>query len=233
MNVLGIETATLVCGAALVRDGQLLADSWVEERSVHAERLFGLVDEVLARSGCAPRELDAIAVSIGPGSFTGLRIGLSAAKGLHLALGIPIVEVPTLTALARKCVPPGGSWRGHVVVALDARRDEVYCQLFNVQDGRAEPIDVVRARAVRDVAADLPEGEILLTGDAREKVATAITARRPAVRNTVTVADSSTARCSAGEIAKAGEELCRRQEYADPGELEPRYVKDVFLGPPH
>ena len=101
MTLLGIETATAVCGVALVRDGEVLAEKAVEERYAHAEKLFGFLDDVLESSGVPLRELHGIAVSIGPGSFTGLRIGLSVAKGLHVATGIPVIPVPTMEALAR------------------------------------------------------------------------------------------------------------------------------------
>ena len=80
MTLLGIETATAVCGVALVRDGAVLAEKAVEERYAHAEKLFGFLDDVLESSGVPLCELQGIAVSIGPGSFTGLRIGLSVAR---------------------------------------------------------------------------------------------------------------------------------------------------------
>lgn len=238
MTVLGIETATMVCGAALIRNGRVVADMWVEERSVHAERLFGLIDDVLSEGKCALRGLDALAVSIGPGSFTGLRIGLSATKGLHLALGTPVVAVPTLTALAQRGIPHFAGRQGHIVAALDARRDEVYCQLFSVDGGRMRETEAVHARTVRELVAALPEGELLLTGDARQKVASALLGGGPGVRESrerggVVLADASHARCSAAEVALMGEHLARCRQFADPDTLEPQYVKEVFLSSPH
>lgn len=238
MTVLGIETTTMVCGAALVRDGRVVADQWVEERSVHAERLFGLIDDVLSEGKCAPGGLDALAVSIGPGSFTGLRIGLSAIKGLHLALGTPVVAVPTLTALAQRGVSHFAGRQGHIVAALDARRDEVYCQIFAVDGGRMQETEEVQARTARDLVAALPGGELLLTGDARQKVASTLLGDRPKARESrvqggVVIAEASLARCSAAEVALMGEQLARRRQFADPGTLEPQYVKEVFLSSPH
>ncbi len=238
MTVLGIETATMVCGAALVSDGRVVAERWVEERSVHAERLFGLIDDVLMEGGSTLRDLDAIAVSIGPGSFTGLRIGLSAAKGLHMALGIPVVAVPTLAALARRSVSHFEGRQGHILAALDARRDEVYSQIFSVSGSQMREVGEVQARIVRDLAAALPEGELLLTGDARQKVASVLMGDSPGasaarVHGGVVVADASLARCSAAEVALLGEQLVRGRQYADPATLEPQYVKEVFLSTPH
>ena len=238
MTVLGIETATMVCGAALIRDGRVVADKWVEERFVHAERLFGLIDDVLSEGKCALRGLDALAVSIGPGSFTGLRIGLSAIKGLHLALGTPVVAVPTLTALAQRGIPHFAGRQGHIVAALDARRDEVYSQLFSVDGGRMRETEAVHARTVRELVAALPEGELLLTGDARQKVASTLLGNTPGVRESrerggVVLADASQARCSAAEVALMGELFARSRQFADPDTLEPQYVREVFLRSPH
>lgn len=233
MTVLGIETATLVCGVAVERDGAILADRWVEERSVHAEKLFGLLDEVLMAAGTPPRSLDAIAVSIGPGSFTGLRIGLSAAKGLHLALGVPLVAVPTLTALAHRAVPVLNGASGHIVAALDARRDEVYCQTFAVRDGGLGAAGEVDARTVSQLVRSLPAGSVLVTGDAREKVLTALRSAGVADEARVRAVDDAVARCSAAAVALAGADLFRSGRTADAGTLEPQYVKEVFLRSSH
>lgn len=238
MTILGIETATVVCGVALVRDGRVAVDRWVEERSVHAERLFGLIDDVLTEGKSTLRDLDALAVSIGPGSFTGLRIGLSAAKGLQMALGIPVVAVPTLTALARRSVSHFGGRQGHILAVLDARRDEVYSQFFSVGGSGMRELGEVQARTVRDLAASLPEGELVLTGDARQKVASVLPGDGPGARTVrvpggVVLAEASLARCSAAEVALLGEQLVRSGQYADPAALEPQYVKEVFLSTPH
>ncbi|MDP1676897.1 MAG: tRNA (adenosine(37)-N6)-threonylcarbamoyltransferase complex dimerization subunit type 1 TsaB [Bacteroidota bacterium] len=98
--ILAIETATEVCSTALVHNGVLLGERSLKEKNIHSERLLLLVDEVLKSAQVKNNQLEAIAVSIGPGSFTGLRIGISTAKGLALALDIPIIAVPTLDGIA-------------------------------------------------------------------------------------------------------------------------------------
>ncbi len=233
MSILALETASMVCGVAIARGGSIVAEQWVEERSIHAERLFGLVDGVLHEAGCEPRDLRAVAVSIGPGSFTGLRIGLSAAKGFHMALGIPLVEVPTLLALGRRALPLLESRTGHILAALDARRDEVYCQLFTVHAGEISRTGDVHARTVREVVAELPSGEVVLTGDGREKVFAALTSDSLTSDRSVRVTDAPLARCSAAEVARIGETRYQLNQFADPGVLEPRYVKEVFLRSSH
>ena len=141
MKVLAIETATSVCAAATVSDGIALFEALLDEKYVHAEKLLAQVDEVLVKSGWSLQQLDCIAVSIGPGSFTGLRIGLGVAKGLSFAVGVPLVSVSTLKALAQRVVDEGVASEGDTVLALlDARKDEVYSCFYKVTGGMAKPI---------------------------------------------------------------------------------------------
>jgi tRNA threonylcarbamoyl adenosine modification protein YeaZ len=107
--ILAIETATELCGVALVDRHTCIASRTVVEKNIHSERLMVLVDEVLREAGIAVGALSGIAVSIGPGSFTGLRIGLSAAKGLAYARSLPLLAVPTLDALAYEARRLGSS----------------------------------------------------------------------------------------------------------------------------
>jgi len=126
MRVLALETSTLAGGVALV-DGERLVAEYVLDVSVtHSERLMAAVDRVLDDARWAPRDLEGLAVAIGPGSFTGLRIGVSTIKGLALALGLPIAAVPTLDAMAAAVPWPALP----VCPVLQARRGEVYASLF-------------------------------------------------------------------------------------------------------
>ncbi len=223
--VLAIETATTVCGAALVQEGALVALREVAEPHVHAEKLPGLIGAVLQEAGLAPAGLKGVAVSGGPGSFTGLRIGLSTAKGLVYATGIPLVAVPTLETLARRLARSGVCREGWILAALDARRDEVYAQLFSVRDGRPEP-----ATAVSDLSASaLPgvtgERSVHVTGDGALKAAEAL-ARAGCPH---AVAPEEVRYCTAVETGLMGEQLLHAGERSDPGTLEPRYIKEFFL----
>ena len=126
MRVLALETSTLAGGVALVDGERLVAEYLLDVSVTHSERLMAAVDRVLADARWAPRDLDGIAVSIGPGSFTGLRIGVSTAKGLAWALGVPVAAVPTLDAMAA-AIP----WAAlPVCPVLEARRAEVYASLY-------------------------------------------------------------------------------------------------------
>ena len=125
--ILAIETATEVCAAALVNGGRTIAERSVTERNIHSERLLQLIDEILKEADVPPSGLTAVAVSIGPGSFTGLRIGLSTAKGLALALGIPLIPVPTLDAVAEAYRASNG---GNFCAMIDAKREESFYAFY-------------------------------------------------------------------------------------------------------
>jgi len=126
MRLLALETATLAGGAALLDDGRLVGESRLNIALTHSERLMAVVDRLLQDCAWDVADLDALAVSIGPGSFTGLRVGAATAKGLALALEIPVAPVPTLDALAAT-LPFADA---PVYPLLAARRGEVYCSLY-------------------------------------------------------------------------------------------------------
>lgn len=224
MTVLGIETATSVCGAALLEDGELLALEEINEGRVHAERLLPLIDAALGTTGRDVSSLGAIAISIGPGSFTGLRIGLSIAKGLVMATGAPLVAVPTLEALASRTARARNA-DGLLLAAIDARRDEVYCQLFEASGGEIKPLWEPRDLTVDRLVEALGSGDVIITGDGRGKVM-AGAAGRP-VR--FTEPDPAAAMCSAADVARLGERLARAGMSEDLSLLEPRYIKEFFL----
>jgi tRNA threonylcarbamoyladenosine biosynthesis protein TsaB len=126
MRLLALETATLAGGAALLEDGRLVGESRLNIALTHSERLMAVVDRLLQDCGWAVESLDALAVSIGPGSFTGLRVGAATAKGLALALEVPVAPVPSLDALAATLPFADAA----VCPLLDARKGEVYCSLY-------------------------------------------------------------------------------------------------------
>ena len=230
MIVLGIETATTVCGAALVVDGVVVTESSIAEKNVHAEKLLTMVNAVLEKSGLALTKVSGIAISIGPGSFTGLRIGLSVAKGLSYATGIPLVAVPTLEALARRltAMHPIGN-PGYVLPMIDARRDEVYCQLFRLEGEEAEQVWEERDRTLSEVLAELRGISVTVTGDANEKLKDWLIAGGMTERNGIAFADTELSRCSAATVALRGERLLQARQTEDPALLEPRYIKEFFF----
>ena len=175
MNILALDTATAACSVALMCDGAVTARRHAVMIRGHAEALMPMVEEVMAEAGAAYAELDLIATTVGPGTFTGLRVGLAAARGLALAGGLPVVGVTTLEALAHG-VDAGLRAGRPVVAALDARRGEVYLQCF---DGDLVALGAPAARAPGD--ADLPAGPLVVVGDGAPLVAAVLTVGRGAV----------------------------------------------------
>jgi len=145
--LLAIDTADRTVGIALLVDGQVVAEYVETSAYRHSVRLFSLIDEALRGAGLTRGDLGAVAVTTGPGSFTGLRVGLATAKGLAFALGLPIVGVSTLEALARDAVP----FPGLILPMLDARKRQVYGAAFEGMTGEA--LIPARAWDPRELAA--------------------------------------------------------------------------------
>ncbi len=165
--LLAVETATELVGVALSDGDTVVAEAWVAGRRRHAETLAPLVGEVLRRAGVTPGDLGAVAVDVGPGLFTGLRVGVATAKGLAYGAGIGVVPVTSLEALAWAAGDAGH--RGDVVAVVDARRAEVFAATFTAgPDGtpagrsapaRHAPEDLCAVLAARDGAPLLAVGD--------------------------------------------------------------------------
>ena len=143
--ILNIDTSTEICSVAIARDGKLLALKENDEGLNHSVLLGVYVDELLKENGIRAKELDAVAVSMGPGSYTGLRIGVSLAKGICFGTGKPLIAISTLKALAIS-VARNVDEEALFCPMIDARRMEVYSAIFNrngemIRDVRAEIID--------------------------------------------------------------------------------------------
>lgn len=137
MILLGIESSSLVASAALVRDDTLIAEYTLNFKKTHSQTLLPMIDEIAEMTGIQLEELDGIAIAGGPGSFTGLRIGSATAKGLGLALGKPILSVPTVDAMAYQCY----GVTDLICPIMDARRRQVYTGIYEFTDdkGKSEP----------------------------------------------------------------------------------------------
>jgi tRNA threonylcarbamoyladenosine biosynthesis protein TsaB len=164
-SILCIETATTNCSIALSVNGSVAV--LIEDNSKqfsHAERLHTFIEQVLVKASISKNSLDAIAVSMGPGSYTGLRIGVSAAKGLCFALDIPLISIPTLESLALQVRPN----KGIIVSMLDARRMEVYSAVFSSE---GKEIRETRAEILTENSFEqyLEEGAVLFIGSGLEK----------------------------------------------------------------
>lgn len=166
-SILAMDTAGAGCSAALWRDGRVIASRFELMQRGHAERLVPMIEAVMAEASLAYGDLDRLAVTLGPGGFTGVRIGLATARGLALASGRPLVGVSSflvLAATARAEAPPDGS----LAVAIDAKRDDLYVQAFAPDlRRRTDPLSV----RPEELAKVLPPGPLMLVGDGVEQAA--------------------------------------------------------------
>jgi tRNA threonylcarbamoyladenosine biosynthesis protein TsaB len=184
MLVLGVESSGPRGGVALLEDGRTLGEALFEAGMVHGREIAPATDRLLKAAGRGPADLGLVAVDIGPGSYTGLRVGLSAAKGLAYALGRPIIGVPSLDVLALQgsgAHPAGlaeaaAGTGGTIAPALDAKWDQVYGALYEVRGGRPERTTDMVAERPEEFAARVPSNA-LVVGDALERHAPLFTAR--------------------------------------------------------
>jgi tRNA threonylcarbamoyladenosine biosynthesis protein TsaB len=164
--LLAIETATKLCSVALGRDGRLLAMREVDsEKLEHAEKVNIFIAEVMAEAGLPLKDIHAVAVGIGPGSYTGLRIGLSAAKGLCYALDKPIIGISTLATLVQAALAVHSTLQGTLWPMIDARRMEVFTQPYGA-DGQSQAD--VEPLILDDDWAALPRPRVVF-GDGSDK----------------------------------------------------------------
>ncbi|WP_153770329.1 tRNA (adenosine(37)-N6)-threonylcarbamoyltransferase complex dimerization subunit type 1 TsaB [Labrenzia sp. CE80] len=173
MRVLAIDTALANCAVAVLDDSDENPCEIQRAEEIgrgHAERLMSMIGDVMAESSTAFTDLDRVIVTTGPGSFTGLRVGLSVAKGFGLVLEKPVVGVTTLAAIARSSVPCETTVGSSLLVALEGKGDEVYCQLFDASGDIAGEASV---QTLTNLVETLP-GELRLAGSAARKVADAL-----------------------------------------------------------
>ena len=167
MNILAFDAACASCSAAVRGDGRLLARRFEPMPRGHAEALIPMVQDVLAQAGTTFRDLDGIAVTVGPGSFTGLRVGLAAARGMALPLGLPVVGVTTLEAVAwgARAAAGGGPPGASCLIALETGRGDVYAQSFSLPELEpvCEPAALSPGDAMRLISADA--SGVLVAGD--------------------------------------------------------------------
>ncbi len=139
--ILAFDTTLGFCSVALVEGGQVLGFELEEITKGHAEALFPMIDRVLGKAGVDLSNIDELGLTIGPGSFTGVRVGISAAKGFAYALNIPVKTMTTLAAMTLKPICDGTLNKGEEIVALiDARRGQIYAQKFSIGDPKTPPI---------------------------------------------------------------------------------------------
>lgn len=163
MKILAFETSAKAASAAVMADGKLLAECYQNTGLTHSQTLMVMAQDLLKQLNLTAKDMDAVAVAAGPGSFTGVRIGVAAAKGFAWGREIPCVGTSTLESMALGL----GAWQGYVCPVMDARRSQVYNALFYVNQGAPERVSEDRAISLAELGTELKslKEPIFLVGD--------------------------------------------------------------------
>lgn len=220
--ILNIETATQVCSVGLSEGNEILSIRESREKNIHAASVTVFIEEVLREAGREMRDLDAVAVSMGPGSYTGLRIGVSVAKGICYALGIPLIAVPTLQAMALRA---RSTTEGDSLLCpmIDARRMEVYTAIFDQNNLEVRPTEALIIDE-HSFTTELQESTISYFGDGAEKCRKILDSS-----GMVYLPDIYP---SARDIAVLAFEKFTDSKFEDVAYFEPYYLKDFIAGKP-
>jgi tRNA threonylcarbamoyladenosine biosynthesis protein TsaB len=215
-RALAIETSGRAGSVALVRDGDVVAGGHFAQGLQHAARMLPMIDDLMKKVGWSPRDIEEVYVSVGPGSFTGLRIGVTLAKTMALATGVKLVAVPSLRVL----VDNAPREAQHVIVVLDAKRDQIFTARFErTSDGgwieRVSP----RLSSLAEMLAESPR-PVYLLGDG-------IPYHQKFIPNDpqVMVTSQESWIAQAKVVAKLGRKLALCNEFADPLKLTPIYIR--------
>ena len=217
--ILNLETTTKVCSVAIAKDGGLIAKrDFKSDKFSHAEKLNGFIQEVLRESKCTLQHIDAVAVSSGPGSYTGLRIGTSSAKGICFALNIPLISVNSLKALASLATTQAD----FICPMFDARRMEVYSAIYSnslveIEKTKAVVIEYNTFEAYKNKS-------FLIMGPGAEKCVEPF--------NDLGFQFDLTTEVSAEGMMKLSEDKFNKGDFEDVAYFEPAYLKDFIAGKP-
>ena len=214
--ILNLETATKNCSVALAKNGKTIACKEIASQNFsHAEKLHVFIEEILTENNFTYADLNAIAISQGPGSYTGLRIGVSSAKGLCYALNIPLIAIDTLQLLAQQIKIENGI----IIPMIDARRMEVFTAFYdkNFQQIRSTQAEIIDETSYKEISEP-----IHLVGDGTEKFKNTLTAAK-------FVFYSSVVFPSAKEMCTLSFIKYQKTDFVDVAYFEPYYLKDFVL----
>ncbi|WP_293308934.1 tRNA (adenosine(37)-N6)-threonylcarbamoyltransferase complex dimerization subunit type 1 TsaB [Pedobacter sp. UBA5917] len=219
-RILQIETATAICSVALSVNGETISFKEEQGQNLHAANLTLFIDEVVKNAGLSYQELDAIAVSKGPGSYTGLRIGVSTAKGLCYALDKPLIAIETLEMMAAGFLSENAAYSGLICPMIDARRMEVYTSVFDAQLNILLPTEakIIDETSFADL---LSQQTITFLGDGAAKCADVLTQQHARFDN----ANFN----SAPYMSKLANLAFTNANFEDVAYFEPFYLKDFVV----
>lgn len=216
--ILNIETATKNCSVSLAKEGKtILCKEIAEEGYSHAEQLHVFIEDLVQEAGIHFKDIQAIAVSQGPGSYTGLRIGVSAAKGLCYALNVPLIAVDTLQVLASQVKVEDGL----IIPMIDARRMEVYSAIFDV---KFEKIRETQAEVITENSFETISETVYFVGDCADKCKSVITKS-----NFIFLEEIKYPSATAMSILSFSK--FQNKDFEDLAYFEPYYLKDFMITP--
>ncbi len=222
-TILQIETATQVCSAAIAHDGKTIALKEMMANNIHAGSLTLFIKEAMDSTGLQFEDLDAIAVSMGPGSYTGLRIGVSTAKGLCYALDKPLIAVPTLQMMAEGFMRQNAEYADSICSMIDARRMEVFTSLY---DSDLKMLSPVSAKIIDEYSfsKELDNGIVTFIGNGAAKCAPVLQHENARF--------SELNFNSASYMSKLAHTAYLSSRFEDVAYFEPFYLKDFVLTTP-
>jgi tRNA threonylcarbamoyladenosine biosynthesis protein TsaB len=219
MTILGIETSTAVCSVGLANEFGLQSERSLIESHIHSEKLLTLIQELCDEQKMKLSQLDGVAISIGPGSFTGLRIGLSTAKGLCFALEKPLIAVPTFASLA-KSVTMLHPECARIVVCIDAKQREYYIGAYEQNNGTVREVQAVQIGNLSRALASVSLKTVIVTDHIDEI--------KMESGDSIIVEDVFSC-CRGDIIARMAVESWNMREGNVWGQLEPMYLKDFVV----
>ncbi len=224
--ILCIETATAVCSVALINESKILAIKETDEKNAHSSVLNVFVEDIFKQSGISFTALDAVAVSMGPGSYTGLRIGISAAKGYCFALDKPLIAIPTLQSMANGFIMSNPTLPDHALLCpmIDARRMEVFTAFYHKDLSEFDPVSakIIENDSFSTVLAEYP---VYFFGDGAYKC------KELQLNNPNAFLADSFAH-SAAHMAPLASIRFRQLQFENIAYFEPFYLKDFIAGRP-
>ena len=220
MKILAIEASGMVASVAVLEDGVLVGEYTINHKKTHSQTLLPMLDELCRMAEMDPRSADYIAVSAGPGSFTGLRIGSATAKGLVLSLGKPLVGVPTLEALAFNLMGADGL----VCPIMDARRNQVYTGVYDVSGKRPAAVLSQRAMGMDELVEYLNFAgrEVVFLGDGVPVFEEYI---KENLKTGFSFATAANSRQRAASVAALAQIMAEAGEIVEPAKHRPEYLR--------
>ncbi len=221
--ILALDTATEVCSVALFNQNKLVCMEEVAEGNTHANMLTTLIESVVKKAGITLQQLDAICVSMGPGSYTGLRVGVSTAKGLCYTLKKPLIAINTLQSMAQVFINQNPNYTGLICPMIDARRMEVFaaCYNTNLQEIAATQAVIVDENSFADI---LLKDTVAFIGNGAAKCQTTLTHANAQFYTTI--------KCSASGLGQLAYSKFTQNAFEDVAYFEPFYLKDFVATTP-